>query len=73
MNAKEKIKNCVRRHEDDILRWSEMLVMYGIGIAVGTKITTLKIETGLQKACGVNPDLRGLIMEACNKAKELGY
>lgn len=70
MKIKEKASNFIEEHGGELIVCGGMILAYGIGITVGTKMTTLKFNAGMATLLKEKPELEGLMLDAIKTITE---
>lgn len=70
MKIKEKASNFMEEHGGELIVCGGMILAYGIGITVGTKMTTLKFNAGMATLLKEKPELEGLMLDAIKTITE---
>lgn len=70
MKIKEKMGNFMEEHGSELIVCGGMILAYGIGIIVGTKMTTLKFNAGMATLLKEKPELEGLMLDAIKTITE---
>lgn len=70
MKIKEKASNFMEEHGGELIVCGGMILAYGVGLIVGTKITTLRINAGMATLCKEKPEIEGLMLDAIETITE---
>lgn len=70
MKIKEKASNFMEEHGGELIVCGGMILAYGVGLIVGTKITTLQFNAGMATLCKEKPEIEGLMLDAIETITE---
>ena len=70
MKIKEKASNFMEEHGGELIVSGGMILAYGVGLIVGTKITTLQFNAGMANLCKEKPEIEGLMLDAMKTITE---
>ena len=70
MKIKEKASNFMEEHGGELIVCGGMILAYGVGLIVGTKITTLQFNAGMANLCKEKPEIEGLMLDAIKTITE---
>lgn len=70
MKIKEKASNFMEEHGGELIVCGGMILAYGVGLIVGTKMTTLQFNAGMANICKEKPEIEGLMLDAMKNLAE---